>query len=268
MTDRIQRHAVTLLAVAAPVFAQSLFIVPYTGPGFEVASIKPSNPSELASGIPPAKGGTLRAVNVTVRDLLGYAFHTTSVARTRGGPPWLDSVHFDVLATAEGDPPESRIRPMVLKLLEDRFALEYRREKRQMSAYVLTVANKGPKFSLSEACRPDPERKNPCGGFRVYKRSYIAGQAVSVGDLIEVLESLLGEPVIDETGITGLFSMKLEWTPDALQSRDGDLNNTPASPEGESLFTAIQEQLGLKLEHRKMPVNVIVVTTVQKPTSN
>jgi uncharacterized protein (TIGR03435 family) len=121
-------------AFTVPLLSQSLFTTPYTGPGFEVASIKPANPAERSSGIPPAQGGRLLAINVTIRELLGYGFHTTSAARTPGGPAWLDSERFDVTAKAEGNPTENQVRPMVLKMLEDRLALQYRRETRQMNA--------------------------------------------------------------------------------------------------------------------------------------
>ena len=254
--------------LAAPLWAQSLFTTPYTGPGFEVASVKPANPAERTIGIPPTQGGRFQAVNVTARDLLGYSFHTTSAARTSGGPAWLDSERFDIVAKAEGSPPESEVRPMVLQLLENRFALTYRRETKQMSAYVLTVAKGGLKVTLSDACKLDPEQKFPCGGFRVYKRSYVGGQGVSTSDLTEVLEALLGDPVIDGTGITGLFSMTLQWTPDDFQQKGTDATDAGANPDERSLFSAIQDQLGMKLERRKIPVDVIVVTSARKPSAN
>ena len=101
-------RSVFFFAFTVPLVSQSLFTTLYTGPGFEVASIKPANPAERSSGIPPAQGGKLRAINVTMRELLGYAFHTTSAARTPGGPAWLDSERFDITAKAEGNPTETR----------------------------------------------------------------------------------------------------------------------------------------------------------------
>ena len=157
---------------------------------------------------------------------------------------------------------------MVLKMLEDRLALQYRRETRQMNAYVLTVAKGGPRLTFSESCKTDPEQKMPCGGFRVFKRSYIGGQSVSMSDLAEVLEALLGDPVIDRTGIVGQFSVKLQWTPDDFQKKGTVLDSSTPATESGSLFSVIEEQVGLKLEHRRIPVDVIVVTTAQKPSEN
>lgn len=258
-----------LIGLAAPQLrAQSLFTTPYNGPGFEVASIKPSDPAQRGSGIPPPQGGRFRAVNVRVRELLGYAYHTAYTARIAGGPGWLDSDRYDVVAKAAGDVPEAKVRPMVLKLLQDRFALKFHNEQKQMQAYVLSVAKGGPKVKISNNCHPDPERKQPCGGFRVQNRRYIGGQQVSAADLAEVLEALIGAPVIDRTGIDGVFDMTLEWTPDERQSPGGDAGVAAPSTDKPSLYVAIQEQLGLRLDLRKMMVDTIVVDAASKPTEN
>ena len=266
-----------LLTIAMPVGiglltpqlrAQSLFTTPYTGPGFEVASIKPSEPNQRGTGIPPPEGGRYRAINVTVRSLLGYAYHAQFSARILGGPAWIDSDRFDINAKAETAVPEAKIRPMVLKLLEDRFGLKFHHEQRLMPAYFMTVAKGGPKFQVSSVCKHESEDKFPCGGFRVSKRRYIAGQQVSAEDLAEVLEVLMGEPVIDKTGINGLFDVKLEWTPDERQLPGRDLNTPPANPDGPSIFVAMQEQLGLKLERQKAAVDVVVVDAASKPSAN
>lgn len=90
---------------------------------------------------------------------------------------------------------------MVLKMLQDRFSLKFHHETKQMSAYVMTVTKGGPKFQISDVCAAASEQKQPCGGFRVYKRSSGTGQQVSAPDLAEVLEALLDEPVLDKTGI-------------------------------------------------------------------
>jgi uncharacterized protein (TIGR03435 family) len=238
----------------------------YDGPGFEVASIKPSDPGARGSGLPPAVGGRFRAVNVTTRELIGYAYHRH--ARITGGPNWLDTARYDVAAKAESNVPEEKIRPMVLRLLQDRFALKFHHEEKQMQAYAMTVAKNGPKFTVSDECAPDPEHKSPCGGFRVYRRSYVSGQQVSSADLAEVLEALLDMPVIDRTGIKGVFKVTLQWTPDERMPVGNDAGVAPVNSDAPSLFGAMQDQLGLKLEHQKMAVDVVVIDSAQRPAAN
>jgi bla regulator protein BlaR1 len=250
-------HAPAALAQAA-----------YNGPGFEVASIKPSDPAERGSGIPPAAGGRFRAVNVPTRELIGYAYHTTNRQRISGGPSWLDSERYDVNAKVNGNFGDEKIRPMVLKLLQDRFALKFHHETRQMQTFVLTLAKGGPKFKISDTCNPDPEQKQPCGGFRVYRRSNVSGQQVSAADLAEVLEVLLDEPVLDRTGLKGVFAVQLSWTPDDRTPLGSDAGVSPANPDSPSLFVALQEQLGLKLDRLKADVDVVVIDSAEKPLSN
>ncbi|HLW77226.1 MAG TPA: M56 family metallopeptidase [Bryobacteraceae bacterium] len=269
--------AAALLAVFLPVGlgvfaprlrAQSLFTTPYNGPGFEVASIKPNQSGDRGSGIPPAQGGRFRALNVTTRQLLGYAYQTQSHARIGGGPSWLDADRYDVNAKAAANLPEAKLRPMVLKLLEDRFALKFHAEAKQMQAYILSVAKNGPKFEISHTCKPDPKLNWPCGGFRVQNRRYVGGQQVSAADLAEVLEELIGQPVIDHTGIDGVFNVQLEWTPDERQSPGGDAGVAAPDTDKPSLYVAIQEQLGLRLDLKKTTVDAIVVDSASKPSAN
>jgi bla regulator protein blaR1 len=236
--------------------------------GFEVASIKPSDPAARGSGIPPAVNGRFRAVNVPVRELVGYVYQTANRSRISGGPSWVDSERFDIEAKAAENLPEAKIRPMVLKLLEDRFALKFHHEQRQLPAYVMSVAKGGLKLKVSDTCIADPEKKRPCGGFRVQNRSYIGGQQVSTADFAEVLEALLDEPIIDRTGIKGVFNMTLQWTPDERTPSGGDVGVPPVNPETPSLFVAMQEQLGLKLDRQKTAVDVVVIDSAQRPAAN
>jgi bla regulator protein blaR1 len=235
---------------------------------FEVASIKPGDPSARGWSLPPAVNGRFRATNVPVRALLGYVYQTANRSRISGGPSWIDSERFDIEAKAGANLPEAQIRPMVLKLLQDRFALKFHHEQKQMSSYIMTVAKGGPKFKISNTCVEDPNQKRPCGGFRVQNRRYVGGQQVSAVDLAEVLEALLDEPVLDRTGIQGLFNVTLEWTPDERTPAGTDAAPANANSDGPSLFVAMQEQLGLKLERSKTAVDVVVIDSAQRPTAN
>ncbi len=252
---------------------------------FEVASIKPSSADDHRVMIQFQPGGGLRTSGTTLKALLTFAYDVRDF-QISGGPGWINSDRFDVMAKAErGDsdapPPDPRsmsdaqIRTMreqmqerLQNLLADRFQLAIHRETKEQSVYALVVGKGGSKLKVSEVKAGERRRMMRMG------RGQITGEGVQLEMLTNTLSGQLGRPVIDRTELTGPFDLKLEWTPDPGQGPGGPFAGPPQDgqpapdPNGPSLFTAIQEQLGLKLESSKGPVEVIVIDKVEKPSEN
>ncbi|MGO9231746.1 MAG: TIGR03435 family protein [Bryobacteraceae bacterium] len=255
-----------LILGAGPAFAQTAL----PPPAFEVAAIRPSDPTE-----PMAihRSGYRLATSATSLEFLitwAYDIHSD---RLYGKPKWLDSVRYDIVANApEGSQAAARVpgqptllQQMMQTLLADRFQLAVHRETRELTAYALVVARGGPKVHLAEA--PAAMGQNP---FRMPDRGRLIGAQVSAAMLAKALASQLSRSVEDETGLKGVFDFTLEWEPDT-QSTGVDAEPAPSTDvrSGASLFTALQEQLGLKLEPRKAPVEVLVIDRIEStPTAN
>jgi uncharacterized protein (TIGR03435 family) len=239
---------------------------PKLEPGYEVATIKPSAPDERGGGF-TLQGRHLVARNFTVEGLvtLAYNLHETQVI---GGPDWMKTDHFDmdVLPDHEGLPSLEQARGIVRKLLADRFAMKFHYETKQLSVYVLSVAKTGPKLTKSAS---DPSSPPGMGGppGRMMMRNG------SMEEFAQVMQGVLDRPVLDQTGLKDRYDLTLRWTPDESQyggrippqNSDSSTANTDPLP---GLFTAIQEQLGLKLEAVKTAAKVMVIDTVQKPSAN
>jgi uncharacterized protein (TIGR03435 family) len=281
-----------VLWLAIPTFSQSLV----AKPSFEVATIKLNTALQGGSRQGDQPGGRFSATRVTLRSLIGFAKYPGG-GSVLGGPTWMDSDLWDVEAkAAEGsiqprsrlldlNAPAGAIQLMVQSLLEDRFQLKIHSETRELPVYELTVAKGGPKAKLAEdqsppmmpepGAPPLPAGTVPRGLMRMGRGDF-EDSAISIDSLASALAALyLGRPVIDKTGLKGFYDIKLQWTPDPA-SNDGPFQpgapiagpDTAADPSGLSIFTAIQEQLGLKLESTKGPVKVLVIDSVQKPSQN
>jgi uncharacterized protein (TIGR03435 family) len=240
---------------------------PKLEPGYEVATIKPSPPDEQGRGF-NLRGRHLVARNFTVEGLMTLAYNLHSKQVT-GGPAWLTTDHFDldVLPDHEGLPSLEQARGIVRKLLADRFALKFHAETKELSVYVLSVAKSGPKFTKSES---DPSSPPGLGG---PPGRYMVRNA-SMEEFAMLMQGTLDRPVVDQTGLKDRYDFHLRWTPDESQyggrvpppsGGDNSAANADAPP---PLFTAIQEQLGLKLDAMKAPAKVIVIDSVEKPTAN
>jgi uncharacterized protein (TIGR03435 family) len=231
-------------------------------PAFEVASIKP-NPSASGSSSMHWGGGQIRMVNVSLKQCIETAFDVKDYSLS--GPSWLDTVNFDIVAkppsgsasrSTFGLPPDFKL--MLQSLLVDRFKLAVHREPRTLSAYALLVDKKGAKIQPVEA--------GPSGTSS--GRGLLKGTSVSMAQFADMLSSNLDRPVRDLTELAGVFNIKLTWTPDD-ESADGQRRATLDSPAATSLFAAVQEQLGLRLEGRKLPIEVLVVDHMERvPTEN
>jgi len=279
---------VIAIATAVPLASQT---PPAQKPSFEVATIKPNGSADGRVGISRQPGGRLVVTAAPLKLLIGFAYIHQDF-RIFGGPSWIATDQWNIEAKAEegsvgqptSTPDPSVPDPMTLmlqSLLEHRFQLKAHRETKELPVYQLVVSKSGPKFKLSEDQTPPgspgqggraPSRSGPVprGGMRL-GRGVIEGNGVTLANLIGLLSLQLGQVVIDKTELKSLYDFKLDWTPAIGLERvaPGALELTLPPPDsGPSLFTAIQEQLGLKLESAKGPVEVFVIDSVQKPSEN
>jgi uncharacterized protein (TIGR03435 family) len=249
---------------------------PAAAPLFDVAAIHIHlpEPHEHSSIWSSPNDGEFRTANVTLKLLLQFAF-TLPEAQILGGPNWVNSTRFDINAKSNSavdaqmhgltnDVASLQKQRMIQALLADRFRLAAHLETRELPTYALVAARGGPTFLQSKA---DGTSINAGNG-----KIKVEGGIDTVELLAEQLATQVGRPVVDKTGITGKYQLSLNWTPDepAASPLNGSAGSTPAPPydSGPSIFTALQEQLGLKLEPQKGPVQVLVIDHVELPTEN
>jgi uncharacterized protein (TIGR03435 family) len=260
---------------------------PAPRPEFEVASVKPNTSGNNMVMIRPPAGGRFTATNARVRMLIGIAYNVKNF-EVSGGPAWINSDGYDITAkAADSNISLEQLRPMLRTLLEDRFKLMVHREKKEMPVYALMVAKGGPKLPAAKegGCvafgpnTPPPPPPAPgqlppimCGGFLRAPNLLQAGK-VTMTQLVNVLSDVLGRPVIDKTEFTGTFDVKLEFTPEGTSFGTDGLGPPGGLPpgfdtSGPSIFTALQDQLGLRLESQKGPGEVLVIDHVEKASEN
>jgi len=236
-------------------------------PAFEVASVKPNTSGDRWESVSPTTGGKLTAKNVTVAWLVKTAYRVEPF-QVAGLPAWANTERFDVLArAADGNTTPEQIRQMIQSLLADRFQMAMHKEDREQPTYSLMTAKNGPKLkkAAKDVC-VESTMEHPCGGFRIYKRSQMWGETVTVKQFAAELTYMMGRMVVDKTGIPGLFDIRVEWTPEQFGPEPG----TEVKPEeaNATLFTSVQEQLGLRLVSEKAPVETIIVDRVSHPAAN
>ena len=243
---------------------------------FEVASVKPNLGSAGTQTWGFLPSGRFVATNTPLRLLIQNAYEL-SRHRLLGGPGWIDTERFDILGSAPEGTSEARMLTMLQTLLADRFNLVLRREAREMAAYSLVIASNDRRSDKALVRSADCEALRnqlkivaqttggpgcswrvigqPANGLSTYQSG-----GVDLNEFANTLASYVGRPVIDRTGLDGLFEFELSW----LQANQ---TFAPASAnDGPSLFTALQEQLGLKLEPNRGPVEVLVIESVERPT--
>jgi uncharacterized protein (TIGR03435 family) len=224
-------------------------------PAFDVASIKPNHSASVNSSSRPV-GGRYTVTNSTVVQMLRNAFGIQEF-QIAGGPGWMGIDRFDIDARVPAGSGPANWQPMLQTLLVERFKLAFHREQRQAPIYSLVVAKGGP--TLTPA---DPSKcQNAAGcGFNA-STTRIDGTSVSMDQLAARLSRSIGVPVVDHTGLSGLFDVTLEWTiEDQFVARGAS-----ASP---TIFPAIQQQLGLRLESARGPVDTLVVDRLEQPTED
>jgi uncharacterized protein (TIGR03435 family) len=227
-------------------------------PDWDVVTVKPSDSEGKNAGF-HSQGQRMTIQHRTVKDMLiiGYGMHEKQLV---GMPGWAESDRWDVegVVDVEGKPSLAQLQSLVRKTLVERFGLRTHMETRELGVYALTVAKGGPKLEQSKG---DPkESMSENDNDRAGQRTMRVMNA-SMGDFALVMRYSADRPAVDHTGLTGRYDFQLKWAlDDSKESVDGTL--------GPGLFTALQEQLGLKLEPTKAPVDVLVVDKVERPGAN
>jgi uncharacterized protein (TIGR03435 family) len=224
---------------------------------FEVASIKPSSAdgSNVSSGGKSGQG-RLTMSNVTLKRCIMGAYGV-GPNQIMGGPKWLDSDRYEIVAKAEEPVGDATLMTMLQALLAERFKLAIHREARTIEAFVLEVAKNGPKLAKAE--QEESSTQN--------SRGLIDARKITMDRFAEVLSRQMDLPVVNRTGLEGSFNLKLEWTPESRRPFKPGASDA-AIDSGPSIFTAIQEGLGLHLRSQKTPVDVLVVDHAEKPSEN
>jgi uncharacterized protein (TIGR03435 family) len=258
-------------ASASPPAKPSSAVTPVTAPppAFEVSTVK-ENKSGTSDSHSSFKNGRFTASNVSLKNVIQYSAYGIPEPRIVGGPKWLDSARFDIeaktdssvadqLRTLGRDQRRLRMQQMFQQLLADRFKLAIHWETRDLPVYALVVAKKG--SNLHESTGSNSGTSSSTGQF--------TAQGLTMEEiaraLTQELSRELGRVVIDQTGIKGRYDVSLKWTP---ETGAAPMSSDNAPDSGPSIFTAIQEQLGLKLESTRGPVQVLVIDHVEMPSEN
>ena len=238
-------------------------------PSFEVATIKPND-----SGASGLQGLTLNGRNFATRnsslgDLIGFAYEVQA-NQIVNAPDWINKDRYDIAAVPdqEGSPNVQQLRAMVQKLLVSRFNLKFHHDKRDLSAYVLTVAKNGSKLKPTEikGTLPGLGMRPGAGGLTLFLAN---GRMQDFTGFLQMI--VFDRPVVDRTELTGRYDCSVTFTPDDSEFNGKPPKLPPAAENTEpapNLFTAFQEQLGLKLEAQKTQVDVIAIDHVEKPSPN
>jgi uncharacterized protein (TIGR03435 family) len=220
---------------------------------FEVATVKPAPPNQPGFNIEPGPD-TLTMRNVTLRQAIQFAYRLHEYQMS-GGPKWVDSDGYDIVGKTDDSlrplgfaERTDRLRAMLRKLLSERFQLAMRREMKDVPAYSLSIAKNG--FRLAKI--------EPGGPKRIYGRpDQLVANGATIAEFVALLEARFQKPVIDHTGLEGLYNFSVQYAPE----------NATDSPYP-SIFTAIQEQCGLKLERAAAPAETFAIERVERPVEN
>jgi uncharacterized protein (TIGR03435 family) len=226
--------------------------------GYEVSSIRPNKNSDLIFRIMPT-GNRFVARDVSLFTLIQWAYKLQQ-SRISGAGPWTKSERFDIEATVPRALSNDQHRLMLQPLLADRFRLETRWETRRMPVFELGAIKGASKLKKS-TCMGTPSFENPCGTFGG-SLGTINGRAATLDVLAQALSGIVGREVLNKTGIQGTYDFNLSWTPDAVAGA-ADVNGDDLS-----IFTAVREQLGMKLTPTIGPVDILVIVDARRPTPN
>ena len=239
-----------IASLAPPCISAQPQAPPAPQPAFEVATVRPSPPNHGYTSISPFGTARFTATNASLAYLIQLAYEIDARNQLTGKPDWLDSTYFDISAKAEDDTQLTyeQVKPLLQQLLQQRFHLVTHTEEKTLPGYALVVAKDGPK--LHPSTTETPYAYIFAGKFRL--------QNSTMQSFAGVLTNPIGRPIVDKTGIPGNYDFKIDYAPD----------NATDSPLP-SLFTAIEEQLGLKLEPQKVPIVQVVIDHIDKtPTEN
>jgi uncharacterized protein (TIGR03435 family) len=264
----------TKLRAAAFAFAAMAAVLHAQSPAFDAASIKRNTGSQPGSRGQLLPGGRVVLTNTTVRGMLRNYLRLQDY-QIAGGPEWVATERWDVVAKADPSASSDVVLQMVRTLLADRFKLVTHTEMRELPIYALLRSRPdgrlGPNLrptsidciayeAAQRAAAPPAPGATPVCGVNSSEGN-IHGGARSMTDIARTLSIMTGRAVVDKTGLTGQFDIDVTWTPDLAAAGD-------ASGGGGSLFTAIQEQIGLKLEAQRGPVDVLVIDSIERPVED
>jgi uncharacterized protein (TIGR03435 family) len=238
---------------------------------FEIASVKPAAPGPRSPNITPGAGESLTIVNVPLRMIVIYAYDLRDF-QLAGGPGWVGDERYDIVAKTSADDRAAfetkdetddqrkdrvaRVRERLRSLLSDRFGLQVHVEQRERTVLALRIANSGSKLTPAAATTHDQSGRVGFGS------GHIQGYAAPFSMLVTQLSTATGMTVEDETGMRGRYDFVLDWAPDEAPDEKDQSDNRP------SIFSAIVEQLGLKLERAKGSVKTVVIDQVVRPSAN
>jgi uncharacterized protein (TIGR03435 family) len=246
---------------------------------FEVVSIRRNDSGSSREIYGPPVGDRASYTNVTLRTLIRLAYRVQDF-QISGGAGWLNSERYDISAKAENSGlTRSQVEQMLQSMLAKRFALAVHRENKDMALYALVKSRNDGKLapglreSSNKPCSssPSPDARKPgqlpepvCGQI-AFDRGKMKGSKTDIGSVSAVLSVVLNRTVVDRTGLQGAYDLTLEWADDDLAADNARDPAAPAS-NGPSIFTALREQLGLKLDSERGPVEVLVVDRAEEPS--
>jgi len=251
----------------AGILAAGCLVVAQTKPTFEVASIKPGNPNEVRSGVHIQPGGLFKCENTTVKTLIRFAYDLQNY-EIAGGPPWMPSAIFTIEARASSSSPEGfddqTMKLRIQALLEDRFHLSTHKETRQEPIYELVVAKGGQKMRLASNGATDSNLSVRTG--------QLIGENAGLSQLVRSLSLQVDRAVVDKTGLAKRYDFTMNYAPEARDGIFGELlppgTAAAVEPGAPSIFTALQEQLGLRLESARASIPILVIDSAVKPAEN
>jgi len=269
MSESLRSAVAAFFVMASGVSAQSAATRPSFAE-FEVASIKPTPPGAAGRWIRMLSVHEFAAKNHALRTLVAAAYNLSPEAIS-GGPAWVDSDRYDIVAKAAGEvrPNLNEQMSMLRKLLADRFQLTFHSEQKELRVYALTVAKGGPRLKESTvSLDASPEGPPPLIFVVSPQLVRLPGRNATMAELASVMQrAAIDYPVLDRTGLSARYDFDLEFTPDetvfgGAQGKGTDDSTQPG------LFGAIQQQLGLRLEPTRGPVEVLVIDRVARPSDN
>ena len=249
-----RRVAVRLFAAAAVMQLRGVLGQPAAALEFDVTSVKPSR-AEGWQGI-DTMPGRIRAESITllrcIREAYGVGPH-----QVIGGPDWMAADRWEIVARADRPVDDDDVLMLMLReLLADRFRLALHRETRMLPSYVLEVDKRGPRMQRAEAGDSDTEMHGGRGG-----PATLEARKTDMNRLAELLDWRMDRPVVNHTGLNGGYNFTLHWAPENLRDPENGADDV-------SIFTAVGEQLGLRLRTGKAPVEVLVIDHVERPSEN
>jgi len=245
----------------------SVFAALTSAQTFDAVSIKPSAPDARGGGF-NLSPGHLNAKNQSLRDLVEFGWDLKDY-QVSGGPSWVESEHYEVIATFPAATSRADRARMMQAMLADRFGLVVRHVSKEVSGYALIAAKGGPKLHAPGSEEPGMM----LGRSRATGQRTLTATSQAIVNLASILSDIMGRPVEDRSGVDGKFDFSMAWTPDAVDGGTGAAGGKVLPPPennepGPSIFTALQETLGLKLESAKVKVPTVEIEKAEKPGSN